>query len=680
MKGKCKKKKKLPYAYNKIFPIMLLIATLFMGIGYASINSISLGIDGEMTAALADGIYITEINSCSDDCEIINSYGTYINSNIVLSASDSSSNVTYEVVVYNSLDEDYIFVGTFYDEEFYSNDNIVFELIGLEKEDVIASKGYLTFQVVFKYADGVVSDDSINELDSFIEYRFESYDVKASLSGIEFNYLVKNGEYAPEGDVYDYYSVDANRLRDESIKIIEFGKTSDYESEIEGLEKEAIDVYRTGSISLYRKELEDGMYKIYILSDTGNFILNSNSAWMFDKLYNLEEIVNLHLLNTSNVVNMRDMFCDCAKLENIDLSNFDTSNVTNMIGMFARMTEIEYLDLTSFDTSKVTEMGQMFTADTALEKIYVSDKWDVSENVTAGTGVFSNCTSLVGGNGTSYNSSNVSYTMAVVDGNQSGYLTGDYKLDTGIQFNHVVKGKTAEEITNWTSSSRFEDTDIVSITFGERKDYYDKVKDYTGVNVDSDDSGVIQVYRIPNGSNYDIYVLANSGNFVVNEDASWMFDKLLMLEEINNLNLLDTSKVTVMRDMFCDCQTISTLDLSNFSTINVVSMEGMFARVYHVKTFDLSSFNTINTTNIKNMFALGISASETYTDYQSIVPALTSVYVSSLWSNDNMSDDVVFTNCVNLIGGNGTVFSSSNNSATYARVDSENSPGYFTWK
>lgn len=43
-------KKKSIMLINKIYPMALLIATLFMGIGYAAVNSISLDINGQALA------------------------------------------------------------------------------------------------------------------------------------------------------------------------------------------------------------------------------------------------------------------------------------------------------------------------------------------------------------------------------------------------------------------------------------------------------------------------------------------------------------------------------------------------------------------------------------------------------------------------------------------------------
>ena len=132
--------------------------------------------------------------------------------------------------------------------------------------------------------------------------------------------------------------------------------------------------------------------------------------------------LDLSNFHTSNVIDMSQMFQN-SKVTNLDLSNFDTTKVINMSKMF-QGSEITIIDLSNFNTSKVTNMGYMFSGATSLKTIYVSDKFNVS-NVTTSTKMFYNCTSLVGGAGTTYNSSYVDKTYAHIDGGTSnpGYFT-----------------------------------------------------------------------------------------------------------------------------------------------------------------------------------------------------------------------------------------------------------------
>jgi len=636
------------------------------------------------SASELEGVFIYDIESLEDidSTSVINSYEeTTLNSDIILSENNVNSLASYTITIYNNTEKTYFFNGIEYvdGENINDNENITVLLENLEYNDVLLAGDNITFTVTFSYLTEKITDNSVN---SILNFLFLPDDVKETLSGIEFNYLVKSGENAPEGTVEEYYNTDANRLQNYTVKKIVFGKTSDYTTVVAGLEKEPIDFYRTGSISLYRKEDSNGMFTIYILSDSGDFVLNENSSWMFDKLYELEEIVNLHLLDTSNVVKMRDMFCDCAKLKTVDLSNFDTSNVTNMIGMFARMYAIQYLDLSSFDTSNVSLINQMFSDDSALKKIYISNKWKLTDKVEEGTNVFKGCTVLTGGNGTALGT-DLSYIMAVADTPSTpGYLTNGFSLGDGLDFNHKIKELTQTQIDAWSTSNRYTNTNIETITFGKSRDYQNVIDDYTPISVDGDSSGVVSAYKVPNSNGlYDMYILSNSGTFKLSGDASWTFDKLIFLKRINNLNLIDTASVTAMRDFFCDCQYLEEVDLSNFNTSKVTTFEGMFARMYALETLDLSTFSTSSLTTIKNMFSLSISATDTHESLLNCTPVLKTVYVSNSWNISNVtSTDSVFANTINLVGGNGTIFNSTNNTATYAVIDTASTPGYFTLK
>ena len=96
-----------------------------------------------------------------------------------------------------------------------------------------------------------------------------------------------------------------------------------------------------------------------------------------------------------------------------------------------------------------------------------------------------------------------------------------------------------------------------------------------------------------------IYMAEDSSYLFSDEDASNHFDKLT---KINNLKLLDTSKVTNMKSMFEGCQNISTIDLSNFDTSKVTNMSKMFYFCNNMDSLDVSKFNTGNVTDFSNMF------------------------------------------------------------------------------
>ncbi len=138
---------------------------------------------------------------------------------------------------------------------------------------------------------------------------------------------------------------------------------------------------------------------------------------------------NIANLDTSNVTTMLGMF-NKTTVATLDLSHFNTANVENMNSMFANA-KFTTLDLSSFDTSNVKNMGWMFSGDGVLTKITVGDNWTTA-NVTTDTNMFSNCTSIKGGSGTTFNSAQIGKEYARVDGldGKPGYFTSSQAAAT----------------------------------------------------------------------------------------------------------------------------------------------------------------------------------------------------------------------------------------------------------
>ena len=107
----------------------------------------------------------------------------------------------------------------------------------------------------------------------------------------------------------------------------------------------------------------------------------------------LTTIEGIENLNTENVTNMSDMFCDCRSLKTLYVSNFDTQNVTNMSYMFNRCYALTTLDISNFNTQNVTDMSSMFCDCFALTTLDVS-KFD-TKNVTSMYAMFKDCLALI---------------------------------------------------------------------------------------------------------------------------------------------------------------------------------------------------------------------------------------------------------------------------------------------
>ena len=112
----------------------------------------------------------------------------------------------------------------------------------------------------------------------------------------------------------------------------------------------------------------------------------------FNNYTKLEEIENLHYLNTSKVTTMHNMFYKCTSLKSLDLSAFETSNVEDFGYMFWKCNRLESLDVSSFDTSAATNMWAMFTY---CEKLKTIDLTNFeTANVKRMGYMFSSCTNM----------------------------------------------------------------------------------------------------------------------------------------------------------------------------------------------------------------------------------------------------------------------------------------------
>jgi surface protein len=177
----------------------------------------------------------------------------------------------------------------------------------------------------------------------------------------------------------------------------------------------------------------------------------TSTFYWFGFMSDLQTIEGMSYLNTSKVAYMGIMFYDCSQLTSLDLSSFNTSKVANMFSMFYGCSNLTSLNLSSFNTSKVADMCNMFYGCTNLRTIYVGDGWSTASAVRedASYDMFSGCTSLVGGQGTTYNANHVDKTYAHIDGEGGpGYFTA---RTTGIatDLHQVTSDKQQVQSDEW---------------------------------------------------------------------------------------------------------------------------------------------------------------------------------------------------------------------------------------
>ena len=145
----------------------------------------------------------------------------------------------------------------------------------------------------------------------------------------------------------------------------------------------------------------------------------TTASW-FNLMVNLQVINGMNYLNTSEVTSMHAMFRGCTSLTSVDLSGFRTDNLR--------------------------ETTYMFWNCTNLTTIYGSGDWN-NASISSYANMFKRCTSLVGGQGTTYDNSQTGISYARIDGGPSnpGYFTekpnfqpGDVNGDDNINITDVT--------------------------------------------------------------------------------------------------------------------------------------------------------------------------------------------------------------------------------------------------
>ena len=374
----------------------------------------------------------------------------------------------------------------------------------------------------------------------------------------------------------------------------------------------------------------------------------TNMSYMFTNCVALTSL-DVTNFNTANVTNMERMFLECSALLSLDVRNFNTANVTDMSYMFANCVALTSLYLTNFNTEKVTYMDSMFSRCKALTTIYASSKF-VTTQVSNSSSMFYNCEKLKGEVvWKKYNATDKTY--AKIEG---GYFSGG-----------IPRVKYADGTLTFFLTSKE--------TLGENE------------------------YELNSGKNlpgwmkhtFDITKVVFDTSFANARPTScykWFYwcDKLKQVEGIKNLN---TKEVTDMVDMFCDCQSLSSLDVSGFNTGKVTDMSGMFFECISLKLLDVAKFNTANVKSMRYMFyschnldLLNVTNFNTanVTNMQGMFYscfALTTIYASDNFVTGKVTEGIdMFSNCTNLKG----FIDYKNNSDKTDHIFANYKTGYFT--
>lgn len=547
---------------------LLLMSILFMGIGYATINSITGEIKGEVIATVQSGVFITNVEYIKDidanlnTSNIVYYKGTMMQSLIELSDINPNSEIEYKVTVYNNSENTYPFVGVLYDEEFYDNPDINFEISGFNIGETIGAKETKELYITFKYKNQTIPEKTI--LSSYINFKIAEPNRLMATASSEATKTYLRGT-----------------ITKEKIEEIEFAQgTQPPEGTINELSFDASEKQDKSIMGYYTDTDGNGLYKLTFLSPE-IIATNKDAGYLFQNLSSVKNI-KFDNFSTYGANKMNFMFGGCKEIIEINLSKFDTSYVTDIQGMFYNCASIKTLDVSKFNTSKVKEFcanngwanNGTFQDCTSLENIDISS-WDTAQAISF-SHMFSGCSSLVNLNVKNINTSNA-VSMASMFRGCSGLTTLDVSgfdtrkvTDIGAMF-YGCSSLTTLDVSNFNTS---------------------QVKLFCGNNAFSND-GIFQ-----NCASLESLDLSNWDT-----SASVSFTK--MFSGCTNLTNLDisnfnTSNVMYMSYMFHDCSKLTSLDLSHFDTTKTNSFEFMFQGCKNLESLNISNFKLKN--NIRCLF------------------------------------------------------------------------------
>ena len=477
---------------NMTLLFLLFMSMILMGIGYASIQSVTGEITGKASSKMQDGVFITNVEYVSDvdankDSSKIELYsGTMMKSTVKLSSTNINSQIKYKVTVYNNSEERQPFTGVRHGDEYYDNNDIIFEVNGFKPGQTIEPKETKDIIITFKYKNNIPEN---TVLKSYLNFKMSNPNRMVTADGgdASTNYLtgtvakdkietVKFEMGKEPTDVNIISEFDASEKQDGSIIGYYTDKDNNGLYELTFVSEEVIYANESAKLLFWNlnnvkefkfynfstfkvKEFNYMFYACFLVTDLDISSFDTSYATyingMFCECRNLQTI-DLKNFDTSKVIDMRDMFGDCYSLSNINfgefdtssvtdmwhmfngctnleklnLSGFDTTNVTNMKCMFYHCTSLTELDLSFFDTKNVTDMEYMFSNCSNLKIIYVKEL-DGSGNAGWSTAsiknsnyMFLECEKIVGGNGTTYNAEHIDATYARIDTDGApGYFT-----------------------------------------------------------------------------------------------------------------------------------------------------------------------------------------------------------------------------------------------------------------
>ena len=664
---------------TRIIYICALVYTVLFSVGYSALSA-NTSISGNARYDARKNIRVTSIalqGTTNSGVESFNPNYTWNTTTSGVNLPNIGSTVSYTVTVRNSSSSLYamkLSLGS------TSNSSISYAASNLPANNLVPANSTVTFTITIKYNTSTLPSTKTGTV--VVNYFFgtptATFDIGRNVNSKMKKFVNSSATYATVDSTITKIerftgSPAASNLTDNNI------------------------VSSTDSLVPIYMWYNSGSTTIYWYCAINSVYYNANSNHFYQRLNALNSISNINDISPINTTSMNSMFYSTgASSSSFTLnlgSNFNTSNVTDMNSMFyctGQNSPVFTLNLGSnFDTSKVTDMTNMFNATGYASTSFtlnLGNKFN-SSRVGSMYGMFMNCGytntqfTLTTGSKFYPEGTNMSH-MFYATGHNSTIFTLDARIisfdactDTSYMFYETGYSNTSFTL-QLSSPYTINVTDMSYMFYktGYSSTVFTLDIGSTTTNLDTDNVTNMEHMFHDMGHSSTVITL-NLGPYF---DTSKVTNMAYMFCGVGGNsasftltlgNYFDTSNVTDMTSMFNGTgygNNSFTLNLGNkFNTSKVTSMQNMF-RKYKGTVLDLSRFKTTSVTNMAGMF--------------NICPNLTTIYATPEFIVTQVTSSTdMFTGSTNIVGGAGTVFSSSYTDKTRAKIDGGTSnPGYFS--
>ena len=392
-----------------------------------------------------------------------------------------------------------------------------------------------------------------------------------------------------------------------------------------------------------------------------------DASYMFAQFDGITEL-SFESINTSQTYDMSDMFHSDENLRYLDVSTFNTSRVTNVTSFVSHSSNLERINMSNWDLRNIQQMGS-FAAVLSLTDSSNTLKRIDFDNVIFKKDMHETFAYLKNVETISLNNVDTRETInmeeifygdnSVLELDLSSFDTRNVTNMMGMFSNcYVLKNVDVSsfDTSNVTTMySMFRHTSLEKLDLSHFKT--DKVNNL-GAMFDFSDN--IEELNLSNW-NFDNFVSQSGWG------TSNLMGKIGVTRNVKKLTLDNIKLPIYAGSLFYYLTNLEELSLKDVDTSNIVDMGNMFNGCSKLEELDISSFDTSSVTVMSAMF--------------SGMTNLKTIKVSKKFTTDRVGDSTgMFNEDTKLVGGNGTTYDTNHKDKEYARIDTNDTPGYFTLK